>query len=1287
LNVSVTAVTFAATAGRFEGLFATQFGVQCGTSFDVDTFTTVSLTAGTEARMKGLTNLKLEGQLYAEIKSAGNFKVEAFDIILQPTGITGGGSTRIYGKDNLIDSDISLTLKGPSITLDSVGAPNVVSVDAGDFTVVATSDIFMRAPDIHFSTNGVPNTLRSNASETTLDSVIRHRVIAPDIDLVATSGIPGQISLKGKELVIDASGAPTALVRLKSSALMDIDAVTISQIASGVATFRGTADTNIGGPSAINVDIQGTGLLNLKAGGACSNQAGGAYSITAGATFSASSTGNCSVNGGAAVTINAVGAGTFSAGGAATFSAGAAAAITAGQAITISAGAACAITSVAALTISAGAALTITAVGLTTISGAALAVTFAGAEITTAGLALTTVGFAHTLAGPAIWTNLNPLPGASDFSFLTVGQFSVDAASRIILESAGIYLGSGGSNIDIFSGKALKLTANEGTEILGKRDGFFLFGENTSHVLALGSFGKTKIQRNLSSTTNEPLIELFENIDIFKPIRLMDSGGAPDSLFAVTKVSNQFLTPSSVGDTILKTDGNGQLLFSANVAATPALSINTSNQVSFSQPLALASLSISGDLQVSGTISAPTRITTDNSADNRKLVLFSSANNDHEYYGLGINFATIRYQAGSAAGAHKFYAATSSTASQELFVINGNGQVGTGDLSRLRVSANNTDYTLIGTNTVDNNTNTRIVLSGSNRGFGVSGNIEYITGASSAAHIFYTFGSPFATEKFRVTSSGATVTGDLTVTGTLIASITPTSPLTISTSNSPGSVLNIVRPSAGALTIAVSSSSSNFINQALANDTVIDTDGSGNIRFSAQANNNQSLLISTTGAVSLCSTLGDPIFTTTDTSAALSAPLQINTTPTYPITSTSPASGLYLNQNGAGIIEANDPNFSIHFRKNRLGTVDDFTSHHAFAGHKFYGGSQILQNQTIFLQIGPLNTKNTGSFETTGTIYTTDLSRLKISANNTDYTLIGTNTVDNNTNTRIVLSGAARGPGASGNIEYITGEASASHIFYTFGSPFATEKFRVTTSGATVTGDLTVTGTVSFPGAQRLNNNPLYLRTSPDTNHYLAYNATRDGPGLYGFNGGSLGTTNSGVNEVAYWDAGAFIMRKDFYTLNSGQSFGYTAGSFSDVAVNADGGGLSFSNVSSHGKWTQVGSMVNVHFYVKFDVLKTAGGAAPYYVFLGPTFPYTLTVNSGANCVGVSMGGCVIGGIGGLQYSFIGHLLADGNTYSGRPGTGKRIYISVYNDWVLCPATIGVSFSNQILQGNFTMYI
>jgi hypothetical protein len=68
-----------------------------------------------------------------------------------------------------------------------------------------------------------------------------------------------------------------------------------------------------------------------------------------------------------------------------------------------------------------------------------------------------------------------------------------------------------------------------------------------------------------------------------------------------------------------------------------------------------------------------------NSTANRKVVLYETANNDHQYYGIGINSGVFRYQVDGTSSNHIFYAGTSASASNELMRITGLGNVGIGN--------------------------------------------------------------------------------------------------------------------------------------------------------------------------------------------------------------------------------------------------------------------------------------------------------------------------------------------------------------------------------------------------------------------------------------------------------------------------------------------------------------------------------------------------------------------------------------------------------------------------------
>jgi hypothetical protein len=80
---------------------------------------------------------------------------------------------------------------------------------------------------------------------------------------------------------------------------------------------------------------------------------------------------------------------------------------------------------------------------------------------------------------------------------------------------------------------------------------------------------------------------------------------------------------------------------------------------------------------------------------NRKIILTSTNNDDHQFYGFGANAGVLRYQVDSPPSAHVFYTGTSSGGSTELMRIQGNGNVGIGKTNpdrRLDIGSDGTNW-------------------------------------------------------------------------------------------------------------------------------------------------------------------------------------------------------------------------------------------------------------------------------------------------------------------------------------------------------------------------------------------------------------------------------------------------------------------------------------------------------------------------------------------------------------------------------------------------------------------
>jgi len=122
-----------------------------------------------------------------------------------------------------------------------------------------------------------------------------------------------------------------------------------------------------------------------------------------------------------------------------------------------------------------------------------------------------------------------------------------------------------------------------------------------------------------------------------------------------------------------------------------------------------------------------------NAIANRKIVMWESTNNDHQYYGFGINGSTLRYQVDATSGMHDFYAGTSSSASKLLMRIHGNGNVYIGS------SSANSDVYILPTNPIGGSNPTYLRIgSSSNYIQDIYSNNAYLSkvriGSSSATY-------------------------------------------------------------------------------------------------------------------------------------------------------------------------------------------------------------------------------------------------------------------------------------------------------------------------------------------------------------------------------------------------------------------------------------------------------------------------------------------------------------------------------------------------------------------------
>ena len=115
-----------------------------------------------------------------------------------------------------------------------------------------------------------------------------------------------------------------------------------------------------------------------------------------------------------------------------------------------------------------------------------------------------------------------------------------------------------------------------------------------------------------------------------------------------------------------------------------------------------------------------------------------------------------------------------------------------------------------------------------------------------------------------------------------------------------------------------------------------------------------------------------------------------------------------------------------------------------------------------------------------------DSARLRISNGMGDYSCIGTKDVDNNTNTRIVISGNSRNPFA-GNIDYIA-TSTGSHTFYT--TDANTVRMSINSAGLVSTaGNIACGGGISLVGSEAFYN-PSGVSLENKLNTFLSFRGT-----------------------------------------------------------------------------------------------------------------------------------------------------------------------------------------------------
>jgi hypothetical protein len=264
------------------------------------------------------------------------------------------------------------------------------------------------------------------------------------------------------------------------------------------------------------------------------------------------------------------------------------------------------------------------------------------------------------------------------YNLLAVNITTSNFIANNILVNANITIG----NNAIVSGKlntsALNVFANSS---IGSQ-GLYLqwnrsVGDGEAYLINQKGGGSGSIRFGISDTNNnvseQMRIDPSGNLGINTPSPnyKLDVNG----IIGSTGISTGALSSTNITTSNITINGNGSILLNTNSQIFSSGSGPTSDlRLASYGGLGITIAGSSGYVGFGTSPNAPIQLS--NSVLNRKVVLYDLSNNDHQFYGMGLNTSILRYQVDDPTASHVFYSGLNSSSSKELLRIKGNGSIG-----------------------------------------------------------------------------------------------------------------------------------------------------------------------------------------------------------------------------------------------------------------------------------------------------------------------------------------------------------------------------------------------------------------------------------------------------------------------------------------------------------------------------------------------------------------------------------------------------------------------------------